>query len=54
MEAITKKSISIEFQGEKYALSDDSTIEDLLVYLGLPKGKVIRLRTTKDGFILIS
>ena len=37
MEAITKKTISIEFQGKKYALSDDSTIEDLLIHLGLPK-----------------
>jgi sulfur carrier protein ThiS len=54
MEAITKKSVSIEFQGEKYALSDDSTIEDLLVHLGLPKDKVIRLRVTRDGFIMIS
>ncbi len=54
MEAITKKSISIEFQGKKYALSDDSTIEDLLVHLGLSKDKVIRLQATRDGFALIS
>ncbi len=54
METITKKTVSIEFQGKKYALSDDSTVEDLLVHLGLPKNKVIRLQATQDGFILIS
>lgn len=54
MEAITKKTISIEFQGRKYALSDDSTIEDLLIHLGLPKDKVIRLQATPDGFVLVS
>jgi hypothetical protein len=53
MEAITKKTVSIEFQGKKYALSDDSTVEDLLVHLGLPKDKVIRLQATRDGFVLV-
>ena len=54
MEAITKKTVSIEFQGKKYALSDDSTIADLLTRLGLPKDKVVRLQATRDGFVLIS
>jgi len=54
MEAITKKTTSIEIQGKKYALSDDSTIEDLLIHLGLPKDKVIKLQAAPDGFVLIS
>ena len=53
LEAITKKTISIEFQAKKYALSDDMTIEDLLIDLGLPKDKTITLKTTEDGFVLI-
>ncbi|MGI0087461.1 MAG: hypothetical protein ACREBI_05820 [Nitrosotalea sp.] len=54
METITKKTVSIEFQGKKHVLSDDSTVEDLLVYLGLPKDSVIKLQATHDGFVLIS
>jgi len=53
MEALTKKTVSIEFQGKKYALPDDSTIEDLLSQLGLPEETPVRLQTTKDGFILM-
>ncbi len=53
MEAITKKTISVEFQGKKYALHDDSTIEDLLSDLGLPKDKTVRLESKNDGFLLI-
>ena len=53
MEALTKKTILIEFQGKKYALPDDATIEDLLGQLGLPKEVPVRLHTTKDGFVLM-
>ena len=53
METITKKTISVEFQGKKYALQDDSTIEDLLTHLGLPKGKTVRLESKNEGFLLI-
>lgn len=53
METITKKTVSIEFQGKKYALSDDSTIEDLLIHLGLPKDKTVKLQAKSDGFVLI-
>ncbi len=53
MEALTKKTVSIEFEGKKYVLQDDSTIEDLLVQLGLPKDTTIRLQVSKDGFVLI-
>ena len=53
MEALTKKTISIEFEGKKYALSDDMTIEEFLIDLGLPKDKMITLKTTNDGFVLV-
>jgi len=54
MEALTKKTVSVEFEGKKYALQDDSTVEDLLVQLGLPKDKTITFQVSKDGFVLIS
>jgi sulfur carrier protein ThiS len=53
METVTKKTISVEFQGKKYSLQDDSTIDDLLAYLGLPKGKPVRLESRNDCFVLI-
>lgn len=53
MEALTKKTVSVEFDGKKYVLQDDSTIEDLLVQLGLPKDKHVRLEMKKDGFKLV-
>ncbi|MDE1726512.1 MAG: hypothetical protein KGH89_04540 [Thaumarchaeota archaeon] len=53
METITKKTILIEFQGKKYALPDDSTIDDLLDSLGLTKDKPVRMLATNDGFILM-
>ncbi len=54
MEALTKKTVSIEFQGKKYALPDDATLEDLLNQLGLPKETNMRLHTVKDGFVLMT
>ena len=53
METITKKTVSIEFQGKKYALQDDSTIDDFLIYLKLPKDQAVRLESKNDGFVLI-
>ena len=53
MEALTKKTVSVEFEGKKYALSDDMTIEEFLMDLGLPKDKTVRLQITKDGFVLV-
>ena len=53
MEALTKKTISIEFEGKKYVLLDDMTVEEFLIDLGLPKDKMITLKTTKDGFVLV-
>jgi sulfur carrier protein ThiS len=54
MEALTKKTVSIEFQGKKYALPDDATMEDILAQLDLPKEGTVRLQVTKDGFVLLS
>jgi len=53
MEALTKKTVSVEFEGKKYALQDDMTIEELLIDLGLPKDKTVTLKMTKDGFVLV-
>jgi len=53
METLTKKTISIEFQGKKYALPDDATLEDLLTQLELPKEGAVRLQVSKDGFVLM-
>jgi len=53
MEALTKKTVSVEFEGKKYALQDDMTIEEFLIDLGLPKDKTVRLQITKDGFVLV-
>lgn len=52
MEAITKKRISIEFEGAEYLLPDDSTVEDLLVRLGLPRDTPVRLQSRNGGFVL--
>jgi len=53
MEALTKKTISIEFEGKKYILQDDVTMEQFLEDLGLPKEKRVTLKVTKDGFVLV-
>ncbi|NHI03709.1 hypothetical protein DYY67_0779 [Candidatus Nitrosotalea sp. TS] len=47
METITKKTVSIEFQGKKYTLQDDSTIDDFLMYLRLPKDQACKTRIKK-------
>ncbi|HET6458710.1 MAG TPA: hypothetical protein VFG24_07530 [Nitrosopumilaceae archaeon] len=54
MEVLTKKTLSIEFEGKKYALADDMTVEEFLIDMGMPKDKTITLRPTKDGFVLLS
>ena len=53
MEALTKKTVSVEFEGKKYAREDDTTIEEFLIDLGLPKDKPVTLKSTKDGFVLV-
>ena len=53
MEALTQKTVSVEFEGKKYALQDDMTMEEFLMDLGLPKDRTVRLKVTKDGFVLV-
>ncbi len=53
MEVITKKTITAEFEGTRYAIPDDSTIEELLVRLGLPKDKKVQLYFKNGGFVLV-
>ncbi len=53
MEALTKKTTSIEFEGKKYTLQDDMTIAEFLADLGLQKEKPVILKATKDGFVLV-
>ncbi len=53
MEALTKKTVTVEFEGKKYALQDDVTIADFLAALGLPKDMALTLKITKDGFFMV-
>ena len=53
MEAVTKKRVSIEFEGTEYFLEDDSTIGDFLDRVGLPQDAPVRLRSNKGGFVLV-
>jgi sulfur carrier protein ThiS len=53
MEAIIKKTISIEFEGTKYAIPDDATVEDLLSVLDIPNKNMVKLKATKEGFLLM-
>ena len=53
METITKRTVSIEFQGKKYTLSDDITIGMILAQMGLPEDTHVRMTTTKEGFLII-
>lgn len=53
MEAITKKTITVEFRGRNYTLQEDSTMADLVEHLGLPKDQPVRLQYTGSGFVLV-
>ncbi len=53
MENITKKIISVEFEGKRYVLPDDATIGMLLVQLGLPEDTSVNIKISKEGFLLI-
>jgi sulfur carrier protein ThiS len=53
MEALTKKNVTIEFEGKKYALQDSMTIGDFLTDLGFPKEMTVTLKITKDGFVMV-
>ena len=53
MEAITKKTVTVEFDGKKFALQDDATIGSLLLQLGLAEDTPVHMKMTKEGFLLI-
>ena len=53
METITKKTVSVEFDGKKYVLPDDVTLGMFLVQLGLSEDTPVKMMTIKEGFSLI-
>ena len=53
METITKKTVSVEFDGKKYVLPDEITIGLFLVQIGLSEDTPVKLVITKEGFTLI-
>ena len=53
METITKKTVSVEFDGKRYVLPDNVTIGMFLVQLGLSENIPVKMMTTKEGFSLI-
>lgn len=52
METLSKKVVSIEFEGKKYVLPDEVTLEHFLFSLGFDDSELVVLRPTKDGFAL--
>ena len=52
METISKKVVSIEFEGKKYVLTDEMTLENFLSSLGFDDSELVLLRPTRDGFAL--
>ena len=53
METITKKTVSVEFDGKRYVLPDNVTIGMFLVQLGLSENTPVKIMNTKEGFSLI-
>jgi len=53
METITKKTVSVEFDGKKYVIPDDVTLSMFLVHLGLSEDTPVKMNATKEGFSLI-
>jgi len=53
MEALTKKTVSIEFEGRKYVIQGDITLHDFLSNLGLSSKNPITLKSTKDGGLVL-
>ncbi|CUR51487.1 protein of unknown function [Nitrosotalea devaniterrae] len=53
METITKKTVSIEFEGKKHVLPDDFTVGMFLAQIGLPEDTPVRMQTTREGFLII-
>jgi hypothetical protein len=53
METITKKTISVEYEGRTYVLPDEVTLGTILVQLGLSEDTPVRMKVTKNGFLII-
>ena len=53
METITKKTVSVEFDGKRYVLPDDLTLGTFLVQIGLSEDTPVKMNITKEGFLLI-
>ena len=53
METITKKTVSIEYDGKKHVLPDDVTVGMFLTQIGLPEDMPVRMQTTREGFVII-
>ncbi|MDR3782311.1 MAG: hypothetical protein P4K92_03255 [Candidatus Nitrosotalea sp.] len=53
METITKKTVSVEFEGKRYVLPDAVTIAMFLVEFGLPEDTPVKMTVTKEGFLLV-
>ena len=53
METITKKTVSVEFEGKRYVLPDDITIGMFLRKLGLSEDTPVKINVVKEGFLLV-
>ena len=53
METITKKTVSVEFEGKMYVLPDQVTIAMILREFGLSEDTPVKMTMTKEGFLLI-
>jgi len=53
METITKKTVSVEFEGKRYVLPDQVTIAMFLREFGLSEDTPVKMIMTKEGFLLI-
>jgi hypothetical protein len=53
METITKKTVSVQFDGKKYTIPDDVTVAMFLLQIGLPEDTPVKMVPTRDGFLII-
>ena len=53
METITKKTVSVEFEGKRYVLPDEVTIGMFLREFGLSEDTPVKMTITKEGFLLV-
>jgi hypothetical protein len=53
METITKKTVSVEFEGKRYVLPDQVTVAMFLREFGLSEDTPVKMTMTKEGFLLV-